>query len=33
MKNHYTIDDLDYFLEGNISQEEKERMQKLPDGI
>ena len=28
MKNHYTIDDLDYFLEGNISQEEKERMQK-----
>ena len=28
MKNHYTIDDLDYFLEGNISQEDKERMQK-----
>lgn len=28
MKNHYSIDDLDYFLEGNATQSEREKMQK-----
>jgi len=28
MKNHYSIDDFDYVLEGNASQEEKDKMHK-----